>query len=156
MFGCRYACCANEFCSVAPTAVFVTRLRPVQGDIVDVSLSSVGDASTTDSSGSQEEASAFAYLDDGTGLCKIELLDYYVQLKKYNNTPWCAESGMYVLAIAILAVENEFGVDLVPSVTGYVMKDLSAQPDRWAMWQGELIDSHDHTQQDLKTCMAAA
>ena len=131
---------------------------------MDVRISNLGEeASAHDTSGSmeeeplvsQEEAPAFAHLDDGTGICKINLGEYYRQLKKFTNTPWCAESGMYVLAIAILAVDSELGVDVVPSVTGYVMKDLSAQPDRWAMWQGELIDSHDHTQQDLQTRMIA-
>jgi len=113
----------------------------VQGDIVSIEEARTADAPESqgegeDGHGAEEAEGPFAHLDDGTGVFRIDLGQFYIQRARYKEESWRATRGMYVLLLAVVNVEN----DVDHPAFCYVMKDLSDSPDRMAMWWCELLD----------------
>ena len=71
-----------------------------------------------------------ALLDDGTAVIELQL-GQFVETQENFAEPRKVGKGMYVAVLGIMSG----GVIEVSSV-----KDLSSQPDRFAMWMCELID----------------
>ena len=115
-------------------------------DIVE--MPSTADPSLEDAPEDDEAAAVSGpviQLDDGTGVCVVDFGEFYKKKKKQaSEAPLRLEIGMYVLVLAIRDLDADD--DLL--LTGFVIKDLSSQPDRWTMWWCELIESH-HCIHDL-------
>ena len=88
------------------------------------------DEGDTDESGAQ----IVALLDDSTGVVEIHLDEHYEQLRKFGETGNLAK-GMYIAVLALLDASPDKNI-----LAAYSVKDLSSQPDRFAMWMCELVD----------------
>ena len=77
-----------------------------------------------------------ALLDDGTGVAKIQLGQFYQRQQAMGVVELPLDRGKYV---EVLGTVDLGSLEIVVNC----IKDLSGQPDRFAMWMCELID-RDH------------
>ncbi len=117
-------------------------VRAAQGDIVDIEASSPGPSGAGEAG--EEVGGPWVLLDDGTGVVRLDLQHYYADRARWRHAPGWVERGMYVLVLAIVDLTTAHSVPVA-----YVIKDLSAEPDRLALWWCELVDVRDKTPLDL-------
>ncbi|KAI5322534.1 PREDICTED: recQ-mediated [Prunus dulcis] len=70
------------------------------------------------------------YLDDGTGVIELSLRP------EFRGRPW--NIGMYVMVVGRYMVRT----DEPPMIQVHKMVDLSASPDREAMWYLEVLEAY--------------
>ena len=136
---------------VAGTAVSVTlvpvenaAVHAVQGDIVDIGEASSLAPSCAVGEASEEAGGPWVLLDDGTGVVRLDLHNYCAQRARWLHAPGWVERGMYVLVLAIVDLTTAHSVPVA-----YVIKDLTPEPDRLALWWCELVEVRDKTRLDL-------
>jgi hypothetical protein len=109
----------------------------LQGDILGVERTEAipaHGAGADDAGGAATHPNILGHLDDGTGVAKIQLGQFYErQQKTTGGVKLSLERGMYV---AVLGYVDLGSLEVVVSC----VKDLSGQPDRFALWMCELID----------------
>jgi hypothetical protein len=119
-------------------------VHAVQGDIVDIGEASSLAPSCAVGEASEEAGGPWVLLDDGTGVVRLDLHNYCAQRARWLHAPGWVERGMYVLVLAIVDLTTAHSVPVA-----YVIKDLTPEPDRLALWWCELVEVRDKTRLDL-------
>ena len=119
-------------------------MHAVQGDIVDIGEASSLAPSCAVGEASEEAGGPWVLLDDGTGVVRLDLHNYCAQRARWLHAPGWVERGMYVLVLAIVDLTTAHSVPVA-----YVIKDLTPEPDRLALWWCELVEVRDKTRLDL-------
>ncbi|EKX44407.1 hypothetical protein GUITHDRAFT_109528 [Guillardia theta CCMP2712] len=84
----------------------------------------------------QTETQTTAMVDDGSGVVSIDCTELYKVYDKYKDT-WRLAKGMYVMAQGILSKDADQRLHVICTK----IADLSANPDRFAMWMCEVVDA---------------